>query len=136
MAGCDLGSFRAHLAVFPIETEVKYHKIMRIQLSPVIGSLVGLLAGAIIGVSFGAVQEAALRRHRKRQQAGQLNSGWQVMPGSVRRVAYLLAALALVQVTFPLLFGTGYQWWISGGVLAGYGTVLFLQLRQRLSQTH
>jgi hypothetical protein len=54
----------------------------------------------------------------------------------VRRVAYLLAALALVQVTFPLLFATGYQWWISGGVLAGYGTVLFLQLRQRLSQTH
>jgi len=39
-----------------------------------------------------------------------------------------------VQLFCPLLFTNGYQWWVSGGVAAGYGTMLFLQLRQRLSE--
>ena len=99
-------------------------------------SLAGLFGGALIGASFGAIQEAALRRHRKREQAGKLNSGWGIVPGSMRRVAFLLAALALIQLTFPLLFTNGFQWWVSGGVVAGYGTMLLLQLRQRLSETH
>src|SRR5258708_296444 len=39
----------------------------------------GLLAGAIIGLSFGYVQEAAWRRHQRLQQEGKFNNGWAVM---------------------------------------------------------
>jgi hypothetical protein len=93
-----------------------------------------LLAGAVIGASFGLVQQAAWRRHQKLEQTGKLNSGWAVMPGSMRRVAFLLVALAAVQVACPLLFTAKCQWWVSGGVVAGYGVVLYNQLRQRLAK--
>jgi hypothetical protein len=40
----------------------------------------------------------------------------------------------LVQMICPMLFKDGStQWWVSGGVVAGYGLMLALQLRQRLS---
>jgi hypothetical protein len=55
------------------------------------------------------------------------------MPGSMRRVAYLLVALAGVQVICPLLFTNGTQWWVSGGVVAGYGLVLAQELRRRMT---
>lgn len=109
---------------------------MQIQLTSLVWSLAGLIGGTIVGASFGAIQDAASRRHRKREQAGKLNSAWAIVPGSMRRVAFLLATLALIQVTFPLLFTNGFQWWVSGGVVAGYGTMLFLQLRHRMSETH
>jgi hypothetical protein len=94
-------------------------------------SLAGLVAGGAIGVGFGMVQDLAWRRNQRLQQAGELKSGWAVMPGSMRRVAYLLVALVAVQLFCPLLFTDGVQWWVSGGVLAGYGAMLFRQLRQR-----
>jgi hypothetical protein len=94
-------------------------------------SLAGLIAGGVIGVGFGMVQDAAWRRNQRLQQAGDLKSGWAVMPGSMRRVAYLLVALLAVQIFCPLLFTGGVQWWVSGGVLAGYGAMLFRQLRLR-----
>ena len=44
----------------------------------------------------------------------------------------LMMALVLVQVVCPMLFVNGIQWWVSGGVVLGYGSVLFSQLlRQR-----
>jgi len=46
-------------------------------------------------------------------------------------VAYLLIALVIVQLICPLLFVDGSQWWVSGGVVLGYGFVLFRQSRQR-----
>src|SRR5271163_1671053 len=96
-------------------------------------SITSLLAGGIIGLAFGYVQETAWRRHQRLQQEGQLNSGWAVMPGSMRRVAYLLVALAGVQLVCPLLFANGCQWWVSGGVVAGYGSILLQQLRRRMA---
>jgi len=48
----------------------------------------------------------------------------------MKRVAYLLVALVLVQIVCPLLFIDGSQWWVSGGVVVGYGALLFRQLRQ------
>jgi len=105
---------------------------MQIQLTEVAGSLVSLVAGGLIGFSFGLIQEAARRRHERLEQEGKLSSGWAVMPGSMRRVGYLLLALALVQLVCPLLFTPGRQWWVSGGVVAGYAIVLFRQLRQRM----
>jgi hypothetical protein len=107
---------------------------MKIQLITALWALAGLVVGGLIGVSFGMLQQAAWRRHQKLEHAHQLNSAWGVMPGSMRRVAGLLAALALIQVLCPLIFAQGSQWWVSGGVVAGYGAILFSQLRRRLAQ--
>ncbi len=88
----------------------------------------GLLAGGLIGLGFGQLQHVAWRRNQALQQAGRFNSGWAAMPGSFRRIAFLLIALALVQLGCPLLFADGREWWVSGGVLVGYGSVLCRQL--------
>src|SRR5258708_4760834 len=104
---------------------------MPTQLTHMLASIAALIAGGMIGVAFGMIQDAARRRNERRQQSGELKSGWAVMPGSGARVAYLLIALVLIQITCPLLFQDGTQWWVSGGLVAGYGFVLFRQLRQR-----
>jgi|ERR1035437_5605603 hypothetical protein len=103
---------------------------MLIQLMDVIRPLAALLSGGVIGLGFGWVQNLALQRNEKRQQSGGLNSGWLVMPGSMSRVAYLLLALVLVQILCPLLFVHGSQWWVSAGVVAAYGALLFRRLGQ------
>src|SRR5690349_5215439 len=84
-----------------------------------------LLAGGAIGLAFGAIQNFALRRNEKLQQSGNFGTG---MSGSMRRVAYLLVALILIQIVCPLLFD-GTQWWVSGGVIVGYGAMLFRRLK-------
>jgi hypothetical protein len=96
-------------------------------------AITALVAGGIIGLVFGMVQNAAQRRNQRRMDEGKLNNGWAVMPGSGMRVAYLLVALVLVQLICPLLFANGIQWWVSGGVVAGYGFVLYRQLRAKLA---
>jgi hypothetical protein len=98
----------------------------------VLASIAALLVGTVIGIGFGRVQDAARRRNEKRQLDGTLNSGWAVMPGSGARVAYLLIGLLLIQLICPLLFRDGVQWWVSAGVVGGYGFMLFRQLRQRM----
>jgi len=103
------------------------------EIIKMIWELASLAAGGLIGLSFGLLQGAAARRHEKLEEAGKLKTGWSIMPGSFRRVAYLMIALVLVQIVCPLLFSDGCQWWVSGGVVAGYGCVLYAQLRRRLS---
>jgi hypothetical protein len=107
---------------------------MTTQLIHLLESLTGLLAGGLIGVGFGLIQDAARRRNERLQQAGKLRSAWTVVPGSGRRVAYLLIVLVLVQVVCPLLFREALKWWVSAGVGLGYGAMLFRQLRHRLAQ--
>ncbi len=92
----------------------------------------GLLVGGMIGVTFGCVQDAARRRNEKRQAEGKLNNGWQLMPGSGARIAYLLLTLVVIQLVCPLMFSDGTQWWVSGGLVAGYGVTLYMQLRRRM----
>jgi hypothetical protein len=106
---------------------------MQLGFYHVLASATALTAGAFIGMAFGAIQKAAARKNQILHSSGQLNSGWAVMPGSMRRVAYLLVALAGVQVICPLLFTNGTQWWVSGGVVAGYGLVLAQELRRRMT---
>lgn len=101
---------------------------MHITLTDILRCLAGLVAGGLIGVGFGLLQSAALRRNHRLEQTGQLKSGWAVMPGSMRRVAYLMIALALVQILCPMLFVNGTQWWVSAGVVIGYGAMLARQL--------
>lgn len=93
-------------------------------------SLIALLLGGGIGLGFGTIQAVALRRHQAQEQSGSFKIGWGFLPGSGGRVALLLIALALVQIVCPMLFVNGIQWWVSGGVVAGYGWRLFRQLRQ------
>ena len=93
----------------------------------------GLIAGLGIGYTFGILQEAALRRNQQRLDSGRMQSGWSLMPGSMTRIAMLLIALALVQVTCPLFFSRYAQWLVSGGVVIGYGAVLYRQLRRRMA---
>jgi hypothetical protein len=94
-----------------------------------------LLAGALIGTAFGIIQDNARLKYEQRQREGKFASGWSVTPGSFRRVAYLLGALALVQILFPVLFSAGglVQWCVSGGIVLGYGAILFRQIRGKLS---
>src|SRR6516225_10250075 len=106
---------------------------MNPQALEILRASAALLAGGLIGVAFGLVQQAAARRYQKKEDAGQFNTGWAVMPGSMRRVAALLVALLLVQVVCPLLFSNGSQWWVSAGLVAGYALMLYRNLRQRLA---
>jgi hypothetical protein len=101
----------------------------------ILRSLVALAAGGVIGFGFGAIQQAAQRRYEQRQQNGKLVSGWAVMPGSGRRVAYLLIALAVIQAICPILFVGNTQWWVSAGLVGSYGWGLLQQLRHRLRAT-
>jgi hypothetical protein len=103
------------------------------QIINIICGVLGLVAGAGIGYVFGLIQEAAQRRNQRREESGKFKSAWFVMPGSAGRIVFLLLALVLVQVICPLLFKNGIQWSVSAGVVAGYGFVLYSQLRQKLS---
>jgi hypothetical protein len=97
-------------------------------------SIAALIVGGLIGTAFGQLQNVARRQNEKREAEGNLKNGWSLMPGSGVRVAYLLITLLLIQIICPMLFNNGStQWWVSGGVVAGYGAMLFIQLRQRLS---
>ena len=93
---------------------------------------VGLAAGGVIGFAFGMLQQAALRQNEERERAGRLKNAWTLMPGAGVRVAYLLITLALIQFVCPLLFAEGTQWVVSAGLLIGYGSMLFAQLRRRI----
>ena len=105
---------------------------MQIHIVDLIRNLVALTAGGLIGLAFGTLQQAALRRNEERERLGKLKTGWSLMPGSGARVAYLLIGLLLVQLICPLLFADGAQWWVSAGLVVGYGWLLYRQLRLKL----
>ena len=99
-----------------------------------LASAAAIIVGGLIGVAFGHLQNVARRKNEQKEQEGKFKSGWSLMPGSGVRVAYLLLTLVAIQFICPMLFNGGNtQWWVSGGVVAGYGAMLFVQLRQRIS---
>src|SRR5438477_13181883 len=100
-----------------------------LQMLEVLRFVAGLLAGGLIGFGFGLIQQRALRRNQQQQQSGSLNNGWAVMPGSMKRVAWLLIALVIIQLVCPLLFVNGTQWWVSAGVVGGYAAMLVRRLK-------
>lgn len=102
---------------------------METQIINILHPVIGLAVGLGAGWAFGLVQQAALRRHQKRQQGGNSIGVMSIMPGSMSRVAFFLIVLALIQLLFPALFVGSAKWWVSGGVAMGYGTLLFKQLR-------
>ena len=94
----------------------------------------GLLVGAAIGLGFGWIQNMAARRNQAEESKGNFKSVWRLMPGSGGRVVFLLLAMVLVQVLCPMLFDESAKWWVSGGLVAGYGWMLFQKLRLRMAQ--
>jgi membrane protein YqaA with SNARE-associated domain len=92
-----------------------------------------VVAGGLVGYCFGKIQEIAAQRYQKLQEDGQFKSVASMVPGSMRRTAGLLMALAAVQLVCPMLFTNGSQWWVSGGLVAGYGLVLYNQIRARMA---
>jgi hypothetical protein len=97
----------------------------------IFSSLLGVTSGAGIGYAFGLLQAVALRRNEQRLREGNFKSSISLIPGAGARVAYLLVTLLIIQVVCPLLFRDGTQWWVSGGVLLGYGWTLYRQLMLR-----
>jgi hypothetical protein len=104
---------------------------MNIHFIELIRFLSSFAVGSGIGCAFGILQDRAIRQNEKRQVSGDLKSGLKVMPGSMGRVAYLLVALVLVQIVCPLFFEGDSQWWVSGGVVVGYGWILYRRLSRR-----
>lgn len=91
------------------------------------------LVGVVIGWAFGLLQQFAAKRHAEKEATGKLNSAWSLMPGSMTRVAFLLVALAIVQVICPMFFTGNAQWAVSVGVVLGYGWTLYQAMRARLA---
>lgn len=94
-------------------------------------SLAAIVVGGAIGVIFGAFQNAALARNERRSREGKYGSGWAAMPGSMSRVAALLAVLVAIQIFCPLFFRGNVQWLVSAGVLLGYGASFVRRLHHR-----
>ena len=107
---------------------------MPAEIINMVQELSGVAVGTVIGLGFGKVQDAARRHNEKKQAEGKLSNGWSVMPGSGARVAYFLIVLIIIQLICPLLFRDGVQWWVLSGVAAGYGYMLYTQLRKRMAQ--
>lgn len=106
---------------------------METHISNLIIPPMALAIGTVIGFAFGAVQSAASRRYARQQAEGKFKSGWSVTPGSMRRVAYLLVGLAVVQFVFPMFFAPDgvSQWCVAIGVVGGYGWTLYRQMQAR-----
>ena len=107
---------------------------MQIQFLDIVCDLAGLAAGGAIGYAFGLLQQVAKRHNEKLEKSGKLRSVWSLIPGSGARVVYLLLTLVLVQWLCPLLFTDGTQWWVSAGLVAGYGYQLYRELRLRMRE--
>ncbi|MFA6540648.1 MAG: hypothetical protein WCT99_03525 [Bacteroidota bacterium] len=96
----------------------------------IVFSLAAAAIGGLIGWGFGTIQNNAYRRNSALQKNGNLNSGWSVMPGSMRRVAVLIMGLVVLQIIFPILFSdTTTQWLVSAGIIIGYGMSFVQRLR-------
>ncbi len=92
----------------------------------------GLTVGIAIGGAFGFIQQNAKRRHEYRQKNGTATSAFSLVPGSMTRVALFLGVLALVQVLCPLFFEGTTQWFVTAGVVLGYGWILAQNFYRRI----
>ncbi len=104
---------------------------MDAQLATLLRPLLGLVLGGTIGLAFALMQAASQRRQNQRRDEGSLKTGWSLVPGSMTRIVFLLAALVLVQAVSPALFSGSGAWWVSAGVAAGYGSLLGWRLYRR-----
>lgn len=106
---------------------------MSLTIPEILRPAAALVVGVVVGLGFGTLQKAALARHEERERKGKLKNGWSLMPGSFTRVALLMLCLAVVQLICPFLFvrGSTSPWFVSAGVVFGYGWTLYAHLRHR-----
>jgi ABC-type Fe3+ transport system permease subunit len=104
---------------------------MKPSIASLLLSVLAFVVGGLIGLAFGAVQQAARRRNEIRQEHGKFSNAWLAMPGSMTRVAFLILALLVIQIGWPVLFAGGSQWMVSAGVVLGYGLMLLKEFRKR-----
>ena len=81
-----------------------------------------LAGGAFIGLAFGAIQKAAAAQEsaaaKRRPIEQRVGCGARLhAPGR----ATCSSPWPACKLICPLLFTNGSQWWVSGGVVAGYG---------------
>ncbi|HUK83296.1 MAG TPA: hypothetical protein VLZ12_11775 [Verrucomicrobiae bacterium] len=88
-------------------------------------TLLGVALGTIIGGVFAWLQLQALYRNELLEKRRQLPMLLRQIPGSGVRVAFLLMALALVQVLVP----TADKWWLTGSLAVSYGIPFLWRLR-------
>jgi hypothetical protein len=98
--------------------------LMEMHAPDILRISVALLVGGVIGLAFGLAQDAARPKHELMQQKGEFTGRMSAVPGSAKRVALLMIGLIAVQWICPLLFARNTQWWVTGGVLLGYGSQL------------
>jgi len=91
----------------------------------------GMLIGVSIGFVFGTLQNHISERNQKLQISGKLQSGWNLVPGSMTRVALLMVILVVIQAGFPVIFSGQLKWLVSAGVITGYGWTLYQRSRKR-----
>ena len=96
---------------------------METHLGGFVISTAALTLGVVIGLVFGLIEER-IQRRREKSATAQPAAG-QPGSGTMRRTAYLLVALVVVQVLCPMLFTDGQQWSVSAGLLVGFGMVLY-----------
>jgi hypothetical protein len=94
-------------------------------------SVLAFVVGGLIGLAFGAVQQAARQRYERRRENGTLSNPWSAMPGSLGRVAFLMFTLLVIQMFCPILFEGNIQWIVSAGVVLGYCWMLLREFRKR-----
>ena len=102
---------------------------MTFTLIEITRALVGLVAGIAIGYGFGVMQKKARGKNEQLQNEGRLANGWLVMPGAMKRVSYLLIGLAGIQFFFPVLSIGRAPWFVSSGVVLGYGWILIKHIQ-------
>ena len=95
--------------------------------------LSAIATGSGIGFLFGTLQNAALKRNKDLHKASKFKPEFNMMSGSLSRIAILLVFLALLQIIFPILFEGITQWIVSAGIVIGYGWTLLIRLRNRLA---
>ncbi len=93
-------------------------------------SAAGFIAGGLIGLGFGALQNAAREKNRKKQLEAKFGNPWIIIPGSMTRTALLIIVLCVVQSGLPLFFTGPVQWIVTAGVILGYGWVLLKGYKQ------
>ena len=98
--------------------------------SEIIFPLLALLAGVSIGYPFGLLQTTA-----DKQRDGKPTGKWPAfLSGKGARITYLILTLVVIQLTCPFFFVAAIRWWVSGGVMLGYGWTLCRQISLRLKE--
>ena len=97
--------------------------------------VLGIVLGVAIGGVYAWLQTSALRRHEQRmKQEGRSPSVAGMVPGSMLRVALLLAALVLVQIASQKAGWKIDLLWLMISLAVAYSIPFFWRLKDMMSR--